>query len=49
MNDIKYVCMLMKVCGLSQKASAMKGMELFQLGGKVDATRMFLATGSKLQ
>lgn len=38
----------MKVCGPSQKASAMKGMELFQLGGKADATRMFLVTGSHL-
>lgn len=38
----------MKVYGPSQKASAMKGMEVFQLGGKADATRMFLATGSHL-
>lgn len=36
----------MKVCGLSQKASAMKGMEMFQLGGKAVVTVMFLATGS---
>lgn len=36
----------MKVCGRSRKASAMKGMEVFQLGGKAVAPRMFLATGS---
>lgn len=35
----------MKVCGPSQKASAMKAMEVFQLGGKAGATRTFLATG----
>lgn len=40
------ICILMKVCGPSQKASAMKGMEMFLLGGKAVATRMFLATGS---
>ena len=40
------ICIFMKVCGLSQKASAMKGMEMFQLGGKAVVTVMFLATGS---
>lgn len=39
----------MKVCGLSQKALAMKGMEMFRLGGKAVATVMFLATGSHHQ
>lgn len=42
------ICMSLRVCGLNQKASAMKNMEVFRLGGKAVATVRFLATGSHL-